>query len=188
MIFSRPLMRIFGPDFEPGWIILVVGAAGQLVNCATGSVGYLLLMSGNEKKLVRIQVVMGIITVSLCLLCVPRWGITGAAIAAALANAGTNISCLSEVRRCLGFFPYNRSYLRLGLPSVLTVTVVIGMRFALCPFRSDIAAVILTTVVSYVLFLGIAFLFGSDTDDRLIASAVWCKVRSFRRGTQLAAA
>jgi O-antigen/teichoic acid export membrane protein len=187
-IFSRPLMRIFGPDFEPGWIILVVGGAGQLVNCATGSVGYLLLMSGNERRLVRIQLVMGVVTVGLCLLCVPRWGIAGAAIAAALANAGTNFSCLIEVKRRLGFLPYNRSYLRLALPSVATVTAAIGMKFALRPIGSDIPAVILTTLVSYVVFLGIAFFSGLDADDRLIASAVWYKIRSFRRGTQLAAA
>jgi O-antigen/teichoic acid export membrane protein len=188
MIFSRPLMRIFGPDFEPGWIILVVGAAGQLVNCATGSVGFLLLMSGNERRLVRIQLVMGVIAVSLCLLCVPRWGMAGAAVAAALASAGTNVSCLFEVRKRLGFLPYNRSYLRLALPSVATLTAAIAMRFALRPLGSDIVAVILTTVVSYVLFLGIALLFGLDAEDRLIASAVWYKVRSFRRRTQLAAA
>ncbi len=188
MIFSRPLMRIFGSDFEPGWITLVVGAAGQLVNCAAGSVGYLLLMSGNERRLVRIQSIMGVVTVSLCLLCVPRWGIAGAAVAAALAGAGTNVSCLLEVSKRLGFLPYNRSYLRLALPAVATVTAAIAMRFALRPLRSDIAAVILTTVVSYVLFLGITLLFGLDADDRLIASAVWYKVRSFRRRTQLAAA
>jgi O-antigen/teichoic acid export membrane protein len=188
MIFSRPLMRIFGPQFEPGWIILVVGAAGQLVNCATGSVGYLLLMSGNERRLVRIQLMMGVITVSLCLLCVPRWGIAGAAAAAALANAGTNLSCLLEVNKRLGFFPYNRSYLRLALPSVVTLAAAIGMRFALRPLGSDIAAVVLTTVVGYVLFLGIAFLFGLDANDRLIASAAWHKVRSLRSETQLAAA
>ena len=50
-------MRVFGHDFEAGWVILVIGAAGQLVNCAVGSVGYLLLMSGNERRLVRIQLV-----------------------------------------------------------------------------------------------------------------------------------
>ena len=46
IIFAPALMRIFGPDFEVGWPVLVIGTLGQLVNCAVGSVGYLLLMSG----------------------------------------------------------------------------------------------------------------------------------------------
>jgi O-antigen/teichoic acid export membrane protein len=188
MIYSRALMRVFGPEFEPGWIILVVGAAGQLVNCATGSVGYLLLMSGNEKRLVRIQLVMGAITVTLCLLAVPRWGIAGAAIAAALANAGTNAWCLMEVKKQLGFFPYNRSYLRLIAPSIAALAVAAGMRFGLRPLNSDIGSVILGALASYVIFLGIVLLSGLDTDDRLIASAVWYKIRSFGRRTRLAAA
>jgi len=73
VIFSRVLMRIFGHDFEVGWVILVIGPLGQLVNCAVGSVGYLLLMSGNQRRLVRIQVVTGVETVGCCLLMVPRW-------------------------------------------------------------------------------------------------------------------
>src|SRR5205085_5455522 len=48
ILFARQLMRIFGPDFEAGWPVLVIGAVGQLVNCGVGSVGYLLLMSGNQ--------------------------------------------------------------------------------------------------------------------------------------------
>ena len=39
MIFSVPIMRIFGHDFEPGWIILVIGTIGQLVNAGVGSSG-----------------------------------------------------------------------------------------------------------------------------------------------------
>src|ERR1700738_3894828 len=53
IVFARPIMRIFGPDFAEGWPILVIGTLGQLINCGVGSVGYLLLMSGNQKRLIR---------------------------------------------------------------------------------------------------------------------------------------
>ena len=36
VVFARPLMRIFGPDFEVGWPILIIGTVGQLVNCGVG--------------------------------------------------------------------------------------------------------------------------------------------------------
>ena len=44
IIFSKPLMRLFGAAFEAGWLVLSLGALGQLVNAGVGSVGYLLLM------------------------------------------------------------------------------------------------------------------------------------------------
>jgi O-antigen/teichoic acid export membrane protein len=179
IIFSRVLMRIFGHDFEAGWVILVIGAAGQLVNCATGSVGYLLLMSGNERRLVRIQSVMAVVTVTLCLFLIPRWGVAGAALAAAIGNAIANAWCLLEVKKILGLFPYNRSYKILALPAAVTLAATIGLRIALRSVRADVAVVIFTTVLVYVLFLGLALLSGLDADDRLIANAIWSKVRNF---------
>jgi O-antigen/teichoic acid export membrane protein len=182
VVFSRVLMRIFGHDFEAGWVILVIGAVGQLVNCATGSVGYLLLMSGNERRLVRIQLVMAVVTVTLCLLLVPRWGIAGAALAAAIGNAGSNAWCLLEVKKILGLFPYNRSYWDLALPVAVTIAATFGLRIALRSIRADVAVVVLSTSLTYALFVGTALLSGLDADDRLIANAIWSRVRNIFPG------
>ena len=56
LAFSPTLMGLFGPDFRVGWPILVIGAVGQLVNCAVGSVGIMLWMSGNQSVIVRVQI------------------------------------------------------------------------------------------------------------------------------------
>ena len=84
-------MRIFGPDFEAGWPILIIGCIAQLVNCGVGSVGYLLLMSGQQRRLIRIQMVMACVMIALSLFLIPSWGLVGAATAAALTNAMSNI-------------------------------------------------------------------------------------------------
>jgi O-antigen/teichoic acid export membrane protein len=179
IVFSRVLMRIFGHDFEAGWVILVIGAAGQMVNCATGSVGYLLLMSGNEKRLVTIQLVMAVVTVTLCLLFVPPWGVAGAAIAAAVGNAGANALCLWEVKRKLGLFPYNRTYWSFALPSAITLAATIGLRIGLRSVNANIAVVVLSTAITYALFLGAVLLSGLDADDRLVAYAVRSRLSNF---------
>ena len=46
------MMSLFGPEFRAGGPVLTILAAGQYVNVLTGSVGYLLMMTGNE-RLVR---------------------------------------------------------------------------------------------------------------------------------------
>ena len=77
IVYARPIMRIFGHDFEAGWPILVIGTCGQLVNCGVGSVGCLLLMSGNQRRLVRVQAVMAAVMVGLSVWLVPRVGSVG---------------------------------------------------------------------------------------------------------------
>jgi O-antigen/teichoic acid export membrane protein len=184
IIFSRVLMRIFGKEFEAGWVILVIGATGQLVNCATGSVGYLLLMSGNERRLVRIQMAMAVITVTLCLLFVPRWGIAGAAIAAAICNVVTNVWCLFEVKTLLRLFPYNRSYWSLALPTALTLATTLGLKLGLGSVKADFAVLLFATVFAYALFIGIVLLSGLDADDRLIVNAIRSRIRNWFPGVQ----
>jgi O-antigen/teichoic acid export membrane protein len=178
IIFSRVLMRIFGHEFEMGWAILVIGTIGQLINCGTGSVGYLLLMSGNEKRLVRIQMAMAVLTVILCFVFVSRWGIIGAAVATAGANVITNLWSLLEVRKSLGLFPYNRSYWTLAAPATVTVAVAIGLRSALVRFLPDIFVVVASTVVAYGVFIATVLLLGLNADDRMIAGAIWSRIRT----------
>jgi O-antigen/teichoic acid export membrane protein len=177
IVFARPLMRIFGPAFEPGWIVLVIGTLGQLVNCATGSVGYLLMMSGNQKRLIRAQAAMTGITLLSNAALIPKWGITGAALSSAVTNALSNVWYLRELRRCLGMSPYNRSYFRLLPPAVASITAVLVLRSALGWVRPEWIVIVLSGVVSYVLLLSVAYGMGLNDDDRVIAQAVLARLR-----------
>jgi O-antigen/teichoic acid export membrane protein len=177
IVYARPIMRIFGHDFEAGWPILVIGTCGQLVNCGVGSVGYLLFMSGNQRRLIRVQAVMALVMIALCVKLVPLWGALGAAVAAAVTNAGTNAWNLLEVRAALKLSPYNRSYLKL-LPSLGGVPLVIlWMRNAAIFARADWIVIVISLLLAYGSFLAMVFALGLDADDRLIARAVWTRVR-----------
>ena len=179
IVFARPVMHIFGRDFEAGWPILVIGTVGQLVNCGVGSVGFLLLMSGNEKRLIRIQAYAALLMVVLNLLLIPRWGIAGAAVAAALTTVVTNAWCLKDVHTALGLFPYTRSYFRLVPPIAGALLVSLLLR-AWLPNVSHPYWLLLGAglVLAYVAFIGIALAVGLDADDRLIAEAAGGRIRA----------
>ncbi|HLV85633.1 MAG TPA: flippase [Candidatus Sulfotelmatobacter sp.] len=179
IVFSTVLMRVFGKEFEAGWKILVIGAIAQLVNCGVGSVGFLLLMSGRERRLVTIQFLVAVATVSCCLVLVPRWGLVGAAVAAAVGNAGANVWCLWEVKKVLGLFPYNRGYAKLFLPAVATIASAVGLRFALAGIGGNLLTVVIATMVVYGVFLGTVLISGLDSDDRLVANAVLARLRGW---------
>ena len=61
-------------------IVLVIAAIGQIVNCGAGSVGYLLLMSGNQRRLIRVQFVMVAVSLLMNVTLIPVLGIVGAAV------------------------------------------------------------------------------------------------------------
>jgi O-antigen/teichoic acid export membrane protein len=157
-------------------VILVIGTAGQLVNCGVGSVGNLLYMSGNERRLIRIHAGAAVIMVTLSFLLIPRWGIAGAALASAVTTAVMNAWTLVDARRVLGLFPYTRSYLRLVPPVAGTLLVLWLAHSALAVMRHWVVMGA-GFVLAYAAFIGIAMLVGLDADDRLIAQAVWLRMR-----------
>jgi O-antigen/teichoic acid export membrane protein len=172
IIFAPVLMRVFGRDFERGWPILVIGTIGQLVNCGVGSVGYLLLMSGHQRDLVRVQVFMAVATVVLGILLIPKWGILGAAAVAALANLLSNLWYLLEVHRKLKMFPYNTSYFGLAFPLAGTLGILL-LEYRLLDFRSNWILIGFALIAGYAAFIGIALSSRLDSDDRLILRAIW---------------
>ncbi len=176
VVFSRPLMRIFGHDFETGWPILVIGALGQLVNCGVGSVGYLLLMSGNQRRLIKVQVCMAAVMVLLTVALVPIAGTIGAAVAAAAVNIGTNVWNLREVRFSMGLSPYNRSYLQL-LPAFLAVLIsTLALKFGFAAVGPQWAVAVGAIILAYLVFLGIMLNCRLTADDELIVKAIGSKI------------
>jgi len=179
IVFAPSLMRIFGRAFEAGWPILVIGTLGQLVNCGVGSVGYLLLMSGNQARLIHAQALSAVVMVLLGLALIPTWGITGAALAAAITNVVTNLLCLREVRLNVGLSPFTRSYFRLLLPTVSAVVALLLWRDALMAFRPQWVVIAAGFLLAYLIFGVVTWAHGLDADDHFIATTAWARMRGF---------
>ncbi|GAB5403850.1 MAG: hypothetical protein Aurels2KO_20810 [Aureliella sp.] len=96
-------MSLFGDGFRSGAHLLQILAVGQFVNVATGSVGYLLMMSGNERAFRNTVLVSGPMAILGALSLTPVLGATGAAIATALSMAAQNLLAVWWVRKHLGF-------------------------------------------------------------------------------------
>ncbi|HDM8163631.1 TPA: oligosaccharide flippase family protein [Vibrio harveyi] len=103
--FPEFVMQLFGKEFTAAAPLLVALSLGQLVNVATGSVGFLLLMSGHEKTMKYITIVSGVISITLLVTLSQWYGVLGAAWAMAIGLAIQNLAALYFVKRYLGFFP-----------------------------------------------------------------------------------
>lgn len=99
-----PLLGLFGAEFTGGALALTILAAGHYVNVVTGSVGYLLIVSGHEKLLQYNVMAAAAANVLLNVLLIPPYGVVGAALAASLTLAGMNLVSALLVYRKLSFW------------------------------------------------------------------------------------
>jgi hypothetical protein len=101
----------------------------------------------------------------------------GAAVAAAVTNVGMNVLNLLQARSALGLSPYNRSYVHLLAPAAAMVGATLLLRKNSAIFSHDWIAVGAAAIMAYTVFGGMVLMFGLDADDRLIANAVWLRIR-----------
>ncbi len=98
------VMGLFGPEFEVGASVLVILALGQFVNVSTGSVGFVLIMTGRERMARNNAAVAAGVNIVLQVLLIPRFGAVGAAIATAVSVALLNLTAAYLVHRSLGIW------------------------------------------------------------------------------------
>ena len=102
VIFPKEILTLFGDEFDEAAIYLQILAIGQFITAITGSVGYLLSMSGNEKDLRNSSIISGLLVITLSLILVPKFNGLGAAIAVAISIAMQNLLAVHWVKKRLG--------------------------------------------------------------------------------------
>jgi O-antigen/teichoic acid export membrane protein len=177
MFFARPLMEIFGREFGEGWPVLVIATFGQLINCGVGSVGQLLLMSGQQKKMARAQVIAVTIGLALNWWLIPRFGLTGAAVAAAITTSVLNVLWLRDVNRTLSLYPSRRGYFSLLLPALATLGGLWFVRYSLRGSHHNFLIVIAGLISAYTVFVLSSLAVGLDNSDRMLAQRAWELIR-----------
>lgn len=102
IIFGRLFLSIWGSQFADSYLILVILSIGQFVSIGSGAVGIILIMTGNENVQKNISLSFLAINIVLNIVLINLYGITGAAIAAALTIAGINITKIIYVIKKTG--------------------------------------------------------------------------------------
>ncbi len=103
-IFPKYILSIFGDQFVIGVITLWLLMAGQIINAITGSVGYILIMTGKEKVFQNIIFFTSILNIILNYIFVQKYGMNGIAFSTALSISLLNIIPYFLVRHYYGFF------------------------------------------------------------------------------------
>lgn len=103
VLFGKSILTLaYKQAFVASYIPLTILLVGQFVNSATGSVGYLLNMTGKEIYAVRGIAIATVVNILLNLVLSPRYGMIGAAIGTTISMMISNIYNWLAVRKQLG--------------------------------------------------------------------------------------
>lgn len=164
LVPGQVMTVVFGQAYATGAGPLAMLSAAQLINVATGGVGFVLLMTGREKQWTAISGVAAALNIALSVVLIPRWGLMGAALASSVTVIGLYGAGLLLAKRQLGIWPYDRRYAKGLAAATLTALVILLLRAAYpAPSILGLGAIALTSIG---VFTGLLLLFGLEAEDR----------------------
>ena len=176
LVVPGPALRIFGAEFAGGKAALLILLAGQFVNIATGSVGFVLIMVGRTGWDLVVYAASLALNLGLAFWLCPRYGMEGAAIANAVTFALSKWARLALVRRFVRIQPYDRDYLRLLAP---TGAALLAMWAASSLIAGGwVPELLVTAVLGSVVYLGVYLVVGLTPSERRGAGALVARLRA----------
>lgn len=143
-------LRVFGSEYAGGQTALLILLAGQFVNIATGSVGFVLIMVGRTGWDLIVYAGSLLMNLGIAFWLCPRYGMVGAAIANAATFAVSKWARLALVRHFVEIQPYDRNYLRLIVPTAIAAAVMLGVhQVTSARWAVDLFAVTLLGTLAY---------------------------------------
>ncbi|NEP41800.1 MAG: hypothetical protein F6K35_22225 [Okeania sp. SIO2H7] len=106
LVFSQPVLGIFGSEFMAASWQLKILVLGNLINALCGSVGYLMMMTGYQNKSLKVFVCAAVLNIALNAIAIPLMGALGAAIVTAFCLIFWNVWLSFLVVKYIGVNPF----------------------------------------------------------------------------------
>jgi O-antigen/teichoic acid export membrane protein len=102
LALGKPILMLFGPGFADGYHLIAIMSVGLVARSAVGPAERLLNMIGQQKICAAIYGCAFAVNLILCLVLIPHFGLTGAAIATSTAVLVESVLLFFVTKRRLG--------------------------------------------------------------------------------------
>ena len=106
VLFSDTILGYFGEEFVVASFALIILCISRFINAISGSVGYIMQMTDQQKVYQNVIMIAFFINVILNFILIPFYGINGAAIASSIAMVFWNITLVIIIKKRLGFWTF----------------------------------------------------------------------------------
>jgi len=176
------LELVFGAEYVGGAVPMAILCLGQMVNVATGGVGFVMTMTGRQHKLLLISSVVLAASLVLYVIMTPRFGLIGAAGTTALMIAVLFSWAVLDVRRAYGLWPYDRRLVKGAVASVLCVLALWALTGSLGV--ESIWMLMAGGCVALGVFGGTLLALGLEPEDKEFAALALSRIRKLGKTPQ----
>lgn len=141
------ILIILGPDYADGkWVIFFI-SLGYVVDMATGVNGTIIGLSKYYRMGLWFLLILVILVISMMLLFIPIWGLSGAALAIAVAFFFNNLMRFFFLKKKYGLQPFNSKFLVV----IIIISIVYGISLMI-PEYSLIPDILVRSIIFTLVF------------------------------------
>jgi O-antigen/teichoic acid export membrane protein len=167
VLFSKPILSVFGDDFTAGSVALAILSFGSLVKAGIGITEVMIMMTGNTWLKTVNTILALVLGTVLSFWLIPRFGVVGAAIAI------TGVGCILNLVRILELFvlfrllPYNKSFIKplvAGVVAAMAAYAIARWVFV----ESNLVGTVLNIGFLMAVYVAVMLLLGLSEEDRIV--------------------
>lgn len=166
LVYRIELLSIFGSEYTRGGLVLAVFLGGRVIANACGATGWLLMMTDHQYLHMANNWVLAVTNAILSYVFIVEFGLIGAALGTGGAIAISNLLRLSELWYLEDLQPFDRSFLK---PTVASI-VAAGVMKATQPLLSGIHLIVIGSTIGIAAFGLSLYTLGIEQEDYLLAT------------------
>jgi O-antigen/teichoic acid export membrane protein len=175
LLFSEPILSIFGRDFVGGALALIILACGDLVKTGVGIAGVIINMTGNTVFNLVNSIIVSVLALALNVLLIPRWGVVGAATAILAAAITVSLLRLLEVFLLFRLLPYNASFVKPVAAGLVTLVTSWVIRQAFHT-EANLFYTAMNVTILFAVYVGMILLLGLSQEERRVLARIGRRV------------
>ncbi|MFC1593790.1 glycosyltransferase [Candidatus Omnitrophota bacterium] len=175
---SQEIMGLFGVRFVFGAQVLIILVLAQLFRCSIGPARHILMMSGHQNVILVNDIVVASVNVVLNLFLIPRYGMSGAAVATGISILGMSAVELGEAYYFLKMHSFKRSFIKGILAGGVTYCTVYLLQPGINEHFVHAGKIIAVSVVVLVTYIVSLLIQKLDKEDILVFSVIAGKLMS----------
>lgn len=167
LLFSKPILSIFGDDFTAGSVALAILSFGSLVKAGIGITEVMIMMTGNTWLKTVNTVLALVLGTVLSFLLIPRFGVVGAAITLSGVRFVLGLVQLLEIFALFRLLPYTKSFIKPIVAGVVAAMAACAMtRWFFV--ESNLIGTVLNIGFLMAVYAGMMLLLGLSEEDRIV--------------------
>ncbi len=175
-LFAKPILNVFGHDFVAGVTVLLILLFSKLIDASTGSVGYILKMSGRPKINMVNSALLCVLIIIMNLLLIPKYGIAGAAMGTAFSVIMLNLIRLIELYYFERIHPYKKSFVKPLVSGILAASIIYGLG-SFFPYEQSAFLSLIFAMIFLIVYAMFLLLFTLDDEDKYILTLIGKKIK-----------